>query len=122
MLPGVTITATRTSDNQAFTATTWDAGGYSLKLDPGTHRVSANGAPVQLGPTEYRLLKFLMARLERVHSRRQLLDQVWGDHVYIEERTIDVHITSIRKKLGSGADCIQTVRGCGYKLADHATL
>ena len=91
----------------------------SLKLDPGTHRVSANGAPVQLGPTEYRLLKFLMARLERVHSRRQLLDQVWGDHVYIEERTIDVHIRRLRLAL-QPFDCahmIETVRGGGYRLA-----
>src|SRR5438132_499314 len=91
----------------------------SRKLDPGTHRVTANGAPVQLGPTEYRLLKFLLARPERVHSRRQLLDQVWGDHVYIEERTIDVHIRRLRLNL-QPFDCarmIETVRGGGYRLA-----
>ncbi|TMG90179.1 MAG: phosphate regulon transcriptional regulatory protein PhoB [Betaproteobacteria bacterium] len=91
----------------------------SLELDPGTHRVTANGSPVQLGPTEFRLLKFLMARPERVHSRSQLLDQVWGDHVYIEERTIDVHIRRLRLNL-QPFDCarmIETVRGGGYRLA-----
>jgi two-component system phosphate regulon response regulator PhoB len=90
-----------------------------LRLDPVTHRVSANDVQVQLGPTEFRLLKFLMARPERVHSRAQLLDQVWGDHVYIEERTVDVHIRRLRLALGP-ADCarmIETVRGGGYRLA-----
>ena len=91
----------------------------SLKLDPATHRVSFDGAPVQLGPTEFRLLKFLMARPERVHSRAQLLDQVWGDHVYIEERTVDVHIRRLRLALApfSCAHMIETVRGGGYRLA-----
>jgi two-component system, OmpR family, phosphate regulon response regulator PhoB len=91
----------------------------TLKLDPGTHRVTANGAPVQLGPTEFRLLRFLMARPERVHSRAQLLDQVWGDHVYIEERTIDVHIRRLRLALEpfACAHMIETVRGGGYRLA-----
>ena len=91
----------------------------SLRLDPITHRVSANGAPVQLGPTEFRLLKFLMARTERVHSRAQLLDQVWGDHVYIEERTVDVHIRRLRLALEPVglARLIETVRGTGYRLA-----
>ena len=90
-----------------------------LRLDPATHRVTANDAPVQLGPTEFRLLKFLMARPERVHSRAHLLDQVWGDHVYIEERTVDVHIRRLRLALGP-SDCarmIDTVRGGGYRLA-----
>jgi two-component system phosphate regulon response regulator PhoB len=90
-----------------------------LRLDPATHRVTANDVQVQLGPTEFRLLKFLMARPERVHSRAQLLDQVWGDHVYIEERTVDVHIRRLRLALGP-ADCarmIETVRGGGYRLA-----
>ena len=64
-----------------------------------THRVTANGQPVALGPTEFRLLRFLLARPERVHSRAQLLDQVWGDHVYIEERTVDVHIRRLRLAL-----------------------
>jgi len=90
-----------------------------LRLDPATHRVAAGDTPVQLGPTEFRLLKFLMARPERVHSRTQLLDQVWGDHVYIEERTVDVHIRRLRLAL-EPADCdkmIETVRGGGYRLA-----
>ena len=90
-----------------------------LRLDPATHRVTANDAPVQLGPTEFRLLKFLMARPERVHSRAHLLDQVWGDHVYIEERTVDVHIRRLRLALGPSncARMIETVRGGGYRLA-----
>ena len=90
-----------------------------LRLDPSTHRVIAGDMPVQLGPTEFRLLKFLMARPERVHSRTQLLDQVWGDHVYIEERTVDVHIRRLRLAL-EPSDCakmIETVRGGGYRLA-----
>ena len=90
-----------------------------LKLDPLTHRVTVNEQPVPLGPTEFRLLRFLLARPERVHSRAQLLDQVWGDHVYIEERTIDVHIRRLRLALAPfGADrMIETVRGSGYRLA-----
>jgi two-component system phosphate regulon response regulator PhoB len=90
-----------------------------LRLDPATHRVTANDAPVHLGPTEFRLLKFLMARPERVHSRAQLLDQVWGDHVYIEERTVDVHIRRLRLALepSSCSHMIETVRGGGYRLA-----
>jgi two-component system phosphate regulon response regulator PhoB len=91
----------------------------ALRLDPSTHRVIAGDMPVQLGPTEFRLLKFLMARPERVHSRTQLLDQVWGDHVYIEERTVDVHIRRLRLAL-EPSDCakmIETVRGGGYRLA-----
>jgi two-component system phosphate regulon response regulator PhoB len=90
-----------------------------LKLDPVTHRVTADGQPVALGPTEFRLLKFLIARPERVHARAQLLDQVWGDHVYIEERTVDVHIRRLRLALEPfGQDrLIETVRGSGYRLA-----
>ena len=81
--------------------------------------MSFDGAPVQLGPTEFRLLKFLMARPERVHSRAQLLDQVWGDHVYIEERTVDVHIRRLRLALEpfGAQDLIETVRGAGYRIA-----
>ena len=91
----------------------------SLKLDPATHRVTVGDAVVAMGPTEFRLLRFLLARPERVHSRRQLLDQVWGDHVYIEERTVDVHIRRLRLALAPfGADrMIETVRGSGYRLA-----
>ena len=91
----------------------------TLELDPVTHRTTAGGAPVALGPTEFRLLKFLMARPERVHSRSQLLDQVWGDHVYIEERTVDVHIRRLRLALEPAGheQMIETVRGSGYRLA-----
>ena len=91
----------------------------TLQLDPAAHRVTAAGATVDLGPTEFRLLKFLMARPDRVHTRTQLLDQVWGDHVYIEERTIDVHVRRLRVALAPfGADAlIETVRGTGYRLA-----
>jgi two-component system phosphate regulon response regulator PhoB len=90
-----------------------------LLLNPGTHRVSGGGSPVELGPTEFRLLSFLMAHPERVHSRVQLLDQVWGDHVFVEERTVDVHIRRLRKALEpSGHDrLIETVRGSGYRFA-----
>jgi two-component system phosphate regulon response regulator PhoB len=90
-----------------------------LVLDPTTHRVTVRGEPVQVGPTEFRLLKFLMARPERVHSRTQLLDKVWGDHVYIEERTVDVHIRRLRLALEPRgcAGMIETVRGSGYRLA-----
>ena len=90
-----------------------------LVLDPATHRVTVDGAGVPLGPTEFRLLRFLLARPERVHTRAQLLDQVWGDHVYIEERTVDVHIRRLRLALEPfGLDAvIETVRGAGYRLA-----
>jgi two-component system phosphate regulon response regulator PhoB len=91
----------------------------SLRLDPMTQRVSVAGREVPLGPTEFRLLRFMLARPERVHSRAQLLDMVWGDHVYIEERTVDVHIRRLRVALEPfGADkLIETVRGSGYRLA-----
>jgi two-component system phosphate regulon response regulator PhoB len=91
----------------------------ALTLDPVTHRVEADGTTVPLGPTEFRLLRFLMARPERVHSRAQLLDQVWGNDAYIEERTVDVHIRRLRQALEPvGQDgLIETVRGSGYRLA-----
>jgi two-component system phosphate regulon response regulator PhoB len=91
----------------------------ALRLDPATHRVTVDGATVPLGPTEFRLLRYFLARPERVHSRSQLLDQVWGDHVYIEERTVDVHIRRLRVALEPfGQDgLIETVRGSGYRLA-----
>ena len=90
-----------------------------LKLDPVTHRVTVRDQAVTMGPTEFRLLRYLLARPERVHSRTQLLDQVWGDHVYIEERTVDVHIRRLRVALEPfGVDqLIETVRGSGYRLA-----
>jgi two-component system phosphate regulon response regulator PhoB len=90
-----------------------------LKLDPSSHRISGNGEPVSLGPTEFRLLHFLMTHPERVHSRTQLLDQVWGDHVFVEERTVDVHIRRLRKALEpTDLDrLVQTVRGTGYRFS-----
>lgn len=90
-----------------------------LRLDPVTHRVSAGAQAVNLGPTEFRLLHFLMTHAERVHSRTQLLDQVWGDHVFVEERTVDVHIRRLRSALeASGHDwLVQTVRGAGYRFS-----
>ena len=93
-----------------------------LKLDPASHRVSGNGAVLALGPTEFRLLHFMMTHSERVYSRTQLLDQVWGDHVFVEERTVDVHIRRLRKALEpSGHDrLIQTVRSAGYRFSATA--
>jgi two-component system, OmpR family, phosphate regulon response regulator PhoB len=90
-----------------------------LRLDPATHRVSAGEQMVPLGPTEFRLLHFLMTHPERVHSRAQLLDQVWGDHVFVEERTVDVHIRRLRCALEPTASdrLIQTVRGSGYRFS-----
>jgi len=90
-----------------------------LKLDPSSHRISGNGEPAILGPTEFRLLHFMMTHPERVHSRTQLLDQVWGDHVFVEERTVDVHIRRLRKALEpTDLDrLVQTVRGTGYRFS-----
>ncbi|MGA8205922.1 MAG: phosphate regulon transcriptional regulator PhoB [Woeseiaceae bacterium] len=93
-----------------------------LELDAAGHRVSANGKEVRLGPTEYRLLKFLMMHQDRVYSRAQLLDRVWGANVYVEERTVDVHVRRLRKALApDGADdYIQTVRGAGYRYSTRS--
>ena len=90
-----------------------------IRLDPASHRVTVDGRPLHLGPTEFRLLRFFLARPERVHTRAQLLDHVWGDHVYIEERTVDVHIRRLRLALEpfGAQDLIETVRGAGYRLA-----
>jgi two-component system phosphate regulon response regulator PhoB len=90
-----------------------------LCLDPVSHRISANDSPVDMGPTEYRLLEFFMSHQERAYSRTQLLDQVWGANVYVEDRTIDVHIRRLRKALEPfGFDrFIQTVRGTGYRFS-----
>lgn len=90
-----------------------------LELDPAGHRVSIDRREVQLGPTEFRLLKFLMTHADRVYSRAQLLDRVWGANVYVEERTVDVHVRRLRKAL-SHCDAdryIQTVRGAGYRFS-----
>ncbi|MCV2355448.1 phosphate regulon transcriptional regulator PhoB [Paucibacter sp. B2R-40] len=93
-----------------------------LNLDPGTRRVSRDGAEVKLGPTEFRLLHFFMTHPERVHSRSQLLDRVWGDHVFIEERTVDVHVKRLREALErvQCARMIETVRGAGYRLTQQS--
>ncbi|SEN20624.1 two component transcriptional regulator, winged helix family [Nitrosospira multiformis] len=90
-----------------------------LRLDSATHRVTANEIEVALGPTEFRLLHYLMTHSERVHSRSQLLDQVWGDHVFVEDRTVDVHIRRLRKALENvdKDGLVQTVRGAGYRLS-----
>lgn len=87
-----------------------------LTLDPGTYRVTWQGEPVKIGPTEFKLLNYLMRYPERVHSRAQLLDKVWGDHVFIEERTVDVHVKRLREALGAGGALVETVRGAGYRL------
>jgi two-component system phosphate regulon response regulator PhoB len=90
-----------------------------IALDAAGHRVTACGREVRLGPTEYRLLKFLITHPDRVFSRTQLLDRVWGANVYVEERTVDVHIRRLRKALASGSASgyIQTVRGAGYRFS-----
>jgi len=90
-----------------------------LRIDGAAHRVFANGEPLNIGPTEYRLLHFFMTHPERVYSRAQLLDHVWGGSVYVEERTVDVHIRRLRRTLEpSGLDgMVQTVRGAGYRFS-----
>jgi two-component system phosphate regulon response regulator PhoB len=92
-----------------------------LQLDSSAHRVHAHGQELDLSPTEYRLLHFLMTHPERVYSRAQLLDQVWGGSVYVEERTVDVHIRRLRKVLEPRKleYLIQTVRGAGYRFSTH---
>ena len=89
-----------------------------LTLDPAAYRVTWGEQPLRLGPTEFKLLNYLMRHPERVHSRAQLLDKVWGDHVFVEERTVDVHIRRLRQSLEpSGHDrLIETVRGGGYRF------
>ena len=88
----------------------------SLSLDTSTYRVHFAGQPLKLGPTEFKLLHYLMKNAERVHSRAQLLDRVWGDHVFIEERTVDVHIKRLREAMGEAGSMIETVRGAGYRI------
>ena len=97
-----------------------------LRLDPATRRVTRRigdaSHEVRLGPTEFRLLHFLMTHPERVHTRAQLLDRVWGDHVFIEERTVDVHVKRLRDALSAvqAAHLVETVRGAGYRISEHA--
>ena len=90
-----------------------------LLLDPISHRVTINDIPVDMGPTEYRLLEFFLTHQERVYTRGQLLDHVWGGNVYVEERTVDVHIRRLRKALSTDAHdrYVQTVRGTGYRFS-----
>ena len=87
-----------------------------VRLDAATHRVSYLEQPLKLGPTEFKLLQYLMTHVERVHSRGQLLDKIWGDHVFIEERTVDVHVKRLREALGDAAVMVETVRGAGYRF------
>jgi two-component system phosphate regulon response regulator PhoB len=101
----------------------------ALKIDPATRRVTRGGESgeareVKLGATEFRLLHFFMTHPERVHSRAQLLDRVWGDHVFIEERTVDVHVKRLREALSpvQCAQMIETVRGAGYRLTQHVAV
>jgi two-component system phosphate regulon response regulator PhoB len=102
---------------KASTAETISAG--TLELDTAGHRVSSAGSEIKLGPTEYRLLQFFLTHQDRVYSRTQLLDRVWGANVYVEERTVDVHVRRLRKALGDAKadDYIQTVRGSGYRFS-----
>jgi two-component system phosphate regulon response regulator PhoB len=90
-----------------------------LVLDPVSHRVSLNDNPVPIGPTEFKLLHFFMTHTERVYSREQLLDHVWGTNVYVEDRTVDVHIRRLRKAIGGHGheNFVQTVRGAGYRFS-----
>lgn len=85
-------------------------------LDAATHRIAYQGQELKLGPTEFKLLNYLMKHAERVHSRSTLLDKVWGDHVFIEERTVDVHVKRLREALGAAGAMVETVRGTGYRL------
>ncbi|UUZ75756.1 phosphate regulon transcriptional regulator PhoB [Polaromonas sp. P1(28)-13] len=87
-----------------------------LVLDAATHRITFQNQELKLGPTEFKLLHYLMKHAERVHSRSALLDKVWGDHVFIEERTVDVHVKRLREALGSAGTMVETVRGAGYRL------
>lgn len=94
----------------------------ALILDGATHRVSYHGTELKLGPTEFKLLNYLMTYPERVHSRAQLLDKVWGDHVFIEERTVDVHVKRLREALGSAGTMLETVRGAGYRITSKPSV
>ena len=88
----------------------------SLTLDAATHRISFHDQELKLGPTEFKLLHYMMKHAERVHSRSNLLDKVWGDHVFNEERTVDVHVKRLREALGAAGSMVETVRGSGYRL------
>ena len=94
----------------------------ALVLDAGTHRISFQNQELKLGPTEFKLLHYFMKHAERVHSRSSLLDKVWGDHVFIEERTVDVHVKRLREALGAAGSMVETVRGSGYRLTAMASM
>lgn len=94
----------------------------ALVLDAGTHRISFQNQELKLGPTEFKLLHYLMKHAERVHSRSSLLDKVWGDHVFIEERTVDVHVKRLREALGAASNMVETVRGSGYRLTAMVSM
>jgi two-component system phosphate regulon response regulator PhoB len=94
----------------------------ALVLDAGTHRISFQSQELKLGPTEFKLLHYFMTHAERVHSRSSLLDKVWGDHVFIEERTVDVHVKRLREALGAASNMVETVRGSGYRLTATASV
>ncbi|KJS70538.1 MAG: chemotaxis protein CheY [Comamonadaceae bacterium BICA1-1] len=87
-----------------------------LSLDASTYRVMLDGSEIKIGPTEFKLLHYLMRHPERVHTRGSLLDRIWGDHVFIEERTVDVHVKRLRESLGPAGVMIETVRGAGYRI------
>jgi two-component system phosphate regulon response regulator PhoB len=93
-----------------------------LQLDADTYRVTWQDKPVKVGPTEFKLLHYLMRHPERVHTRGMLLDKVWGDHVYIEERTVDVHVKRLRESLGGAGSMIETVRGAGYRMTGSPSV
>lgn len=88
----------------------------AIALDEARHLVLVKGLTVELGPVEFGLLRYMMAHPERIFSRAQLLDQVWGDHAFLEEHTVDVHIMRLRRSLGVSVDCIKTIRDVGYML------
>ena len=93
----------------------------ALVLDAATYRITFQAQELKLGPTEFKLLHYLMKHAERVHSRSTLLDKVWGDHVFIEERTVDVHVKRLREALGAAGAMVETVRGAGYRLTATAS-
>ena len=93
-----------------------------LTLDGATHRVTFKDQLLKIGPTEFRLLQYMMTKPERVHSRAQLLDKVWGDHVFIEERTVDVHVKRLREALGDAGVLVETVRGAGYRVTGQPAI
>jgi two-component system phosphate regulon response regulator PhoB len=93
-----------------------------LQLDADTYRVSWQDKPIKVGPTEFKLLQYLMRHPERVHTRGMLLDKIWGDHVYIEERTVDVHVKRLRESLGDAGTMIETVRGAGYRMTGSPAI